>query len=757
MVRNSDVGVLCDVNQLLNLAIGSPEAGAVNYNLLHTLLAIIVRHLNLSNYRLEFQGSESNKIKDLMLATGSPKSPIELTEYALMYKQNTAAPGVLPPPPQKPLDCLMILRNRKDTQPLCPPTFQKMKDENITHHNEEPIAPVATHTLVTKDEFGTVIKRLHELEGIVDGLPKKADELMGIFKSKHFNPDKDIWQILRAFKRLDSLEVTINDVLFVTKTIASEIGVADKIFPRKNDDFNMMDFRQLTEKIIAIEKQYMELQNELKLVESKLSNLSIDSTADMSGKMTDEIYVQSGNLHGDLLKKISETGTIETKVHSMFPIHHAGSHHLRDQRKTDHEKHGSRHPMEHLIEKTIRKPFEEFQQQLDILKDKVNIMCIRTPEKTIDPHMIHKVIKHSDQLVQFELNLESMGQQITDIENELNFLANKVDDNVDTRSLMMKGDVGGIAELYDLMGIISEDVTELKNDSKHTEEFIQHTNRLTDEITSNINRLSATKLDSWVLDEYLSEKADINSLEHKLGIDVFDLFRSDIRDSLSSLMTTVSQNQKFSEIKFFNHETRINDCMLQIDFEKHKEKILKKIEKINGHIDKINELYINKKEAAGSKKKLLDDVNCISCNAAVVMRVEENGNKMGDSMSAKQSLRPYYTYELDNIRKKMTKDGTRMLGFRAVTDRDKKSDHFINRYCGGSHTMFNLCDKMRTRQKNTIVTDKKNQGKEYFVEGDDGVFYHAGPSICVCTETNFPQPSELSEGSKSQLIIENES
>lgn len=71
--------------------------------------------------------------------------------------------------------------------------------------------------------------------------------------------------------------------------------------------------------------------------------------------------------------------------------------------------------------------------------------------------------------------------------------------------------------------------------------------------------------------------------------------------------------------------------------------------------DKLKELAAIRKdiEAAGTKKKLLRNVNCISCDQNVVMKMENEIPLIpaSDGLPPTKSMRPYLTYELDMLRK----------------------------------------------------------------------------------------------------------
>jgi hypothetical protein len=74
--------IVIDASQLVDLALGTPEIGAVNFNLLHSLLHIIINQLNLKSTRIEIGGTQCSKIE--LLAKNLPPQPeIQLVEYSI--------------------------------------------------------------------------------------------------------------------------------------------------------------------------------------------------------------------------------------------------------------------------------------------------------------------------------------------------------------------------------------------------------------------------------------------------------------------------------------------------------------------------------------------------------------------------------------------------------------------------------------------------------------------------------------------------
>lgn len=85
--------VLVDLPRLVDLSVGTPNAGNINSALLHTLLHTIIRRLEMEDCRIEFRGSSAMLIRDLLPLV--EESPIFLTEYAILPDNERI---IVPPP-----------------------------------------------------------------------------------------------------------------------------------------------------------------------------------------------------------------------------------------------------------------------------------------------------------------------------------------------------------------------------------------------------------------------------------------------------------------------------------------------------------------------------------------------------------------------------------------------------------------------------------------------------------------------------------
>lgn len=73
----------------------NPQVGAINFNLLHNLLHVMLQQMDLMNTQVEFRGADSKRVES-MIASGPTGPTLTLTEYTI-----TGDKPVKKPPAEK--------------------------------------------------------------------------------------------------------------------------------------------------------------------------------------------------------------------------------------------------------------------------------------------------------------------------------------------------------------------------------------------------------------------------------------------------------------------------------------------------------------------------------------------------------------------------------------------------------------------------------------------------------------------------------
>ena len=75
------------LEQLVHLALGDPEVGAVNFNVLKTLLLQMLKAMNLFNYHPLMSDDDQRKLKEAFIASQTTTNPPETDESSLNDEQ----------------------------------------------------------------------------------------------------------------------------------------------------------------------------------------------------------------------------------------------------------------------------------------------------------------------------------------------------------------------------------------------------------------------------------------------------------------------------------------------------------------------------------------------------------------------------------------------------------------------------------------------------------------------------------------------
>jgi hypothetical protein len=173
-----------ELQQLLGLAIGTPEVGAVNFNILHGVVREILKHLAIDNKPIELE--EDGQFR---AAYGIVKTSVD----GVTSDNKTASDKVS--------------HEKKDGQP-----------SSVTTGFDKNILP---------GQFGNFESKLSEIEKkleMLDDLPSNGDVLQRAKQRKdHKTPVGDMWQFININRRLGATETGIEKVnsAYVTMIIVS--------------------------------------------------------------------------------------------------------------------------------------------------------------------------------------------------------------------------------------------------------------------------------------------------------------------------------------------------------------------------------------------------------------------------------------------------------------------------------------------------------------------------------------------------------
>ncbi|XP_063545778.1 uncharacterized protein LOC134753770 [Cydia strobilella] len=319
----------------------------------------------------------------------------------------------------------------------------------------------------------------------------------------------------------------------------------------------------------------------------------------------------------------------------------------------------------------------------------------------------------TDRLAQLERRIkeccESMGKdkgtvqdQLSNFQDQLDHLMRQVgalheDFGVLKLSPNLAKDLEGLLELYQTVQDMQEQLHQVnevarqlagEKDDRH-----QHIKALLEQIEI----LKTIKMDREDMAEAMAEKADLRMLARKVSHDQFDMACDDLSRGLEHALGKLNTQEALWQQVLDDVQREIESKLDKMELSPLKEFFETKLRLLQDNLKQMASLRRNV-EAAGTKRRLLREVNCISCDADAVMPLENTSAVPSKPLPAHLSMKPYLSYELDTIRKTQAsnlpqrnlhdwetieKQKAPKAPVKVRSDTDK---HICNRYCGGSHT-----------------------------------------------------------------------
>lgn len=218
--------VTLSMPQVLDLALNSPEIGAINFNILHNFLHVMVQQLQMSTTNIEFRGKDGEKIKNLLKFGTNRPVGVLLTEFNVKsdnkgQKTRTEVPsiekgGKAATPPEQKQDVLVVIEP-DETKP--PQLTICMSQRTIT---------------TIQDDITDLKQHIAELMD----LPKNCS-LLDAMKNKD-KPVLEIFQVMSLAKRVDAAESQLKKIGSLIEDLTGEIQYVQLQSIEGYDDGSLM-------------------------------------------------------------------------------------------------------------------------------------------------------------------------------------------------------------------------------------------------------------------------------------------------------------------------------------------------------------------------------------------------------------------------------------------------------------------------------------------------------------------------------------
>ncbi|XP_046587875.1 uncharacterized protein LOC124293023 [Neodiprion lecontei] len=601
------------------------------------------------------------------------------------------------------------------------------------------VEPVVDGAMPTALGFKQLEDTIHKLQADFRALEELATtpEMIERLKTNSTDPVTDMWHVINITKRLDAAEQGIDKIT----TMVQDLIKSDKVITLGgngggNTGVNAAGSEggneNVAPQLLDIDKRLTDLENQLSVSGSsntveKPAHPTTSVDGDVSSEIT-TLKTEMAQLRKDLLDLIGKIGNAD-----LTPAAKKGA-------------------------SVVESGLEGKNAGEIVTKSEPGVSDAGT---TLEGNS--KILEQIQNMeVMFGNATQDLVQRVQDLEKDVGCLIEKAN------SAPMAGVTSdGSQNLGDLINKIQtiqsdmESINQTANrllDDKETRET--HTNALLEQIEF----LKIIKADKEDLEGALANKADARAVNRKVSYDQFDAACDDLARGLEEAVTKLTQQEGIWQKALDEVQQEIEGKLDKIEISPLKEFVNNKLKTLQEKLKTLSDLK-HESEAAGTKK-LLRDVQCLSCDKNVVMKMQEGAVFHAEPMPCTRSMKPYLTYELDQVRKQQRRlpHGRNMIQFEAAMQEEARKvrppredslaksprDHLCNRYCGGSHTV--TTPQQRVMRMGHFLTQwgpEAIQLTEGVIRGTDGQMYRSRalpstPEVCVPQEAgDQKQPEEV--------------
>ncbi|XP_067635173.1 myosin heavy chain, clone 203 [Eurosta solidaginis] len=585
------MGTEINFRKLIDLAIGTPEPGHVNFYALHFLLFSFAEKLNIiddpvDNTKYEnFSrvlssgkfGSDSNEQYQGTIFTRTNKYPKGANNF-VKYHNSREVGGADPEEPAEgeeefEMDNVTEPQSNKDEVP--PEIEEEVVLETATpatavHIEEQPIRQMSSERQQSQRQ--TPLEIVPAIESLTHEVsPAQAVEVKTSAEKLDLNAQQTqqpraTYELYRGVSIMkDQLELTME----IVRNLAM-IALDKKAMPAE-----LHKIRSAWEKMTAIQR--------------------------------DNIYIE--NAYGFRFTAEPEKGYIEEEV---------------EEESDDLSEPSYKSPLSsHIMEKEKTKEKQQQQQE----------------DYDLDAHLCYSPDKLLDQLL--------------DLKSEFCLLTNKVNEITATileqdcqRTTMH------IADLQEQMKDLKFYVSKVKETADRMESKNNSNSEMLAEFNRAIEELMNEKIDKSEIEILLADKVDYSQLQRKVSQEQVQELQCRLEKQFCEVQKQIKTNEKNMYQIVDNMRTSLGLASVDDILNRFKDKIDTEIRGLHETLRKYMDATNDECAAAGARIKVLQDLACISCDTTCVMRTMEKAKvPKFPNAHATNLLSPLITYEISSIRK----------------------------------------------------------------------------------------------------------
>ncbi|XP_076803841.1 uncharacterized protein LOC143447533 isoform X5 [Clavelina lepadiformis] len=561
------------LNELLDLSLGSPEVGAVNFNILHTLLSSILKRLDLQNVITEVDSSQ--------LPT------VELPKRTL--------------------------------------SVEKL-DKKVSH-------------------METQLK-------VLNSLPSNHDLIEKARSGTSVSPAADVWQHLQLQKKVEANETGVTKALSLIDDLLREMRDL-----RDNQNKMKSDMERLSEKmekagdlsgiisrlesVEAYDGRINELQRELDALSSKLRQYP--DASEFENYITWPVLEEALSQHMKKIEELQKQKEIaegkevdeEEELKLPTPAQSATSSRPASSRPTSSRLSSAKERFPQATEMLER--IGALSERHEALDGRVVVLEETMPTKA-DKSELDELRNQQAPSIP-----EDLLEQLAKLKEAISFLEKEKDRESDTIANMQNALLNLQAELEKLYRLVNAAMEEHDAKQKHI-----------DSLYGYAERLEEKKADKENVKMEIDVKADKRALATKVNRTDFDSTTNEITKNLDEMLEKILGQESEWQKALKKLSGEVDGKLDRMELEALKQHLENRLKAMRKLLEQrpVKEGFAEGDDAAGFRKQLLQSYHCISCDRPVDLASTGPIPSIPATagLPSSKSVRPYTSYELDQIR-----------------------------------------------------------------------------------------------------------
>ncbi|XP_078692847.1 uncharacterized protein LOC144922706 isoform X10 [Branchiostoma floridae x Branchiostoma belcheri] len=587
------------LSELVDLSLGTPDMGVVNFNAMHTLFHAIIDHLKITDIETKI-GEDIQRERDAqstMISTrGSGSDVKDGRDGALSRSASSPTEG----------EYAQRLRQLED----------KISSQEI---------------------------QLNKL----NDLPSNTD-LLERTRSEGTKPVGEMWQLMQLQRKVEANEAGLTKAMSLIEDLMREVNMLNdnkakvaKEMKDIKDRLDKMDLTSLSDRISELEsyqdkmKKIDELEKQLAELAEQLKKLPTAEEFDafVTWPVLDEALREERQKYMEMKPTdgADESEALLEQLKSKDPSRPPSAPRPPSSRLSS-AKEKYPEALQALKEMaTLSFEHEKLSEQVEKLE-------VTMPTKA-DKSELEKLLEAA--LANQKVDVpEDLLEQLAALRDALDMMKNSRDKDGDMLANLQQKVLQLLADVEQLNGTSSDLVRKSGDLQKSTEALYKVCDKLND-----------TKADKDYVTMEVDVKADKRALESKVSRQQFDSSFNELNNLIQELLAKLDGQDGQWQDALKNLSDDLDGKLDRLELDPFKEYIQGQLNKLNRKMAKVTEIEQQKEldEAAGFRKQMF---RCISCDRPVTMTAGGPVPALPstNSLPVTATLRPYTTYELEKIR-----------------------------------------------------------------------------------------------------------